>query len=459
MNTSIKDKTVSFVKRQSGAAMDAFKRRVSRQTRVAFSILGGGLLCSSLVIATSPQHAPEELEEKSWPVTSMAFEAQSLSPVLNLYGKVSTPRKAHLTAALSANVDRVLVDDGEEVLAGDLLIQLDDRDARLDVKQAAAELNNMRAQLARLNAQHQADVKMLHHQKELTALAEKKIERYAQLQSDQLLSAAVLDEARSHSRQQAIALEQQQIIVTNFAHAKVNAEAAIEMAQVKHEHAKLTLSRTRIEAPFAGLVTGLAVAPGDRVNTGHGLLGLIDTSNMEVRAAIAGKYIAGLRARLDAGLPVTAQAVLDGRSVSLALRRLTAEVASGRSGVEGIFRVLEEGSAITLGRVVNLALQLPPEASVAAVPVQAVYDNQRVYVIENERLRGVEVEVVGERVDEQGEYQILIRSNELELGQSLMTSQLSRAITGLKVNLLVGEEETPEAEVASGQVKGDSAAS
>ena len=78
------------------------------------------------------------------------------------------------------------------------------------------------------------------------------------------------------------------------------------------------------------------------------------------------------------------------------------------------------------------------------MPIEAVYDNERVYVVEGERLRSIAVEVVGERVNEQGQYQVLIRSPSLRSGQQLMTTQLSSAITGLKVNNLQTIQASPE---------------
>ena len=418
--------------------------RISRKTRTALAILLGGITCSALVIVTAPQHAPEIVEEKVWPVSTVVLAPAEMKPNLALYGRVSTPRKAHLTAAVQANVTAVLVDDGQSVNQGDLLIQLDDRDAKLSIRQAEAELSNADARVAQLRGQHVADTKMLTLYQQMFAIAQKKTTRYEQLQADRLISASVLDEARSLAQQQAIALEQQRIAVANFPHMEAKELAAKVQAEVSLAQAQLNLSRTKIEAPFTGLISGVSVAPGDRVNVGSELVGLIDTHKMQVRAAIGSKYIAGLRDRLAADLPIHAVATIDQIQVKLTLSRLAAEIAAGHSGIDGIFDVSKEDGAIVLGRVVSLSLELPPEPQVSAVPIESVYDNERVYVVEGERLRGIAVEVVGERVNELGQYQVLIRSPSLVLGQQLMTTQLSRAITGLKVNNLQATQRPTE---------------
>jgi len=418
--------------------------RISRKTRTALMILLGGVTCSGLMIASAPKHAPEIVAEKVWPVSTVILTPSEMAPNLALYGRVSTPRKAHLTAAVQANVSAVLVDDGQPVKEGTLLIQLDDRDEKLNIKQAEAELSDANARVAQLRAQHVADRNMLALHQQMFVIAQKKTERYEQLQADRLISASVLDEARSLAQQQAIALEQQRIAVTNFSHMEAKELAAKAQAEVTLSRAQLNLSRTKITAPFSGLISGLSVAPGDRVNVGSELVGLIDTQQMQVRAAIGSKYIAGLRHRLAAGLPINAVATVDQVQVKLSLSRLAAEVAAGHSGIDGIFVVAKEDSSIVLGRVVSLSLELPPEPQVSAVPIEAVYDNERVYVVEGERLRGVAVKVVGERINEQGQYQVLIRSPGLASGQQLMTTQLSRAITGLKVNNLQATQTSPE---------------
>ena len=418
-----------------------YQRRLSRQTRLALLIITGGVMCSVAVVATTPKPAPEEVAEKAWSVSAMAVVPMNIAPNLNLFGRVSTPRKAKLTAAVQANVLDVLVDEGQLVAKGDLLIQLDDRDVKLDLMQAQADLDDAQAQRAQMKAQHQADVKKLDYQEQMFDLAQKKTERYQQLRGDQLISAAVLDEAESLARQQAIALEQQRVVVKTFKHELAKAKASVDRATVKVEQARLNLERTRIEAPFGGLVSGVEVAPGDRVSVGHALLALIDTKKMEVRAPIASKYIASLSAQMKQQQRVRAWATIDGERIALTLRHLAAEVVSGHSGIDGIFAIddkdlaASKANVVVLGRVVNMSLELPAEQNVASVPVQAVYDNQRVYLVENERLRGVDVDVVGEYVNDSGDYRVLVRSEALQEGQSLMTTQLSRAMTGLKVAL------------------------
>ena len=81
----------------------------------------------------------------------------------------------------------------------------------------------------------------------------------------------------------------------------------------------------------------------------------------------------------------------------------------------------------------NLTITLPPEADLVALPVQSIYENDRIYLVHNDRLKALTVERLGDHQTRAGEYRILVRSGELEAGQSILTTQLPKAISGLLV--------------------------
>ena len=96
---------------------------------------------------------------------------------------------------------------------------------------------------------------------------------------------------------------------------------------------------------------------------------------------------------------------------------------------------------MALGAVVNLTIALPEEANVVALPIHAVYDNNRVYRIADNRLQAVEVERVGEHLDDTGSYRVLVRSPALGRGDQLLVSQLPTAMSGLLVKPTLADGE------------------
>ena len=79
-----------------------------------------------------------------------------------------------------------------------------------------------------------------------------------------------------------------------------------------------------------------------------------------------------------------------------------------------------------------------------AVPVQAVYGQRRLFVIENGLLAGIDIERLGERTDARGRLELLVRADELRDGVRILSSQLSNAVTGLRVSVTDGPSGQPE---------------
>ncbi|MEH6559257.1 MAG: biotin/lipoyl-binding protein [Oceanicoccus sp.] len=409
---------------------------VSKQGKFALLIVVTGVLISGIIIVTPPRHVPEKLEEKTRTVSAMNVKLDSLSPNISFYGKVSTPNKANLAAATQADVIEIFVNDGQSVSQGDVLVQLDDRDARLSIDHQQALLNDAIAQREKMKLQHISDLKMLEHQQQLFRLAEKKLSRYRSLKEEKMISDVIMDEAEILVKRQAITLDQQKNIVANYPNDQAISQALIEKSEANLNQAKLQLSRTRIQAPFSGLVSGLAVAPGDRVTVGQKLLGLINTRELKIRGTIASKYVSALKSTLANGDTISANTQLDQKFFKLELEQLAAEVGNGRSGIEGIFKVMDIDAPLTLGQVVNISVTLPALDAIVAVPIQSVHDNEKVFIVEKERLQAIHVNVVGERLTRHGDFELLISSPTLKNGQKVVTSQLSQATTGMKVTLL-----------------------
>jgi hypothetical protein len=134
----------------------------------------------------------------------------------------------------------------------------------------------------------------------------------------------------------------------------------------------------------------------------------------------------------------------------LRLSRLSSQVKRGQSGLDAFFELDARQGApeTTLGRMLELAITLPEEEAVIALPVQSIYENDRIYAIRDlaagttseldgsqheYRLEAITVERVGEAQAEDGQHRILVRSPEISAGQKIITTQLPRAISGLLV--------------------------
>ena len=202
------------------------------------------------------------------------------------------------------------------------------------------------------------------------------------------------------------------------------------------DQARLELERTRITAPFTGRIARVLVSPGKRVRVGDALVEIYDTTAFVVRALLPSRYLRNIREAIRSGEILRARGRVEGFEVAASLLRLAGAVEGGSGGLEGLFRVEQGADLLQEGRFVNLDLALPLQQGLVALPHEAVYGTDRVYVVdENSRLRAVRVSRVGEIREGEAGSRVLIRSPGLRPGDQVITTQLPNAIDGLLVRL------------------------
>ncbi len=387
--------------------------------------------------ASRPERQPVPSEERAWLVSIETVKPAALAPTVALFGRVDSPRLASLSAAITADVVEVPVLEGERVEAGALLVRLDDRDMVLERLQREADVADIRAQLEAERQRFERDQASLANEKALLALTERAVRRAEELASTRVGSAAQLDDARQAAERQRMALADRRFAVREHDARRQQLEARLARAEALLGKAVLDLSRSQVSAPFAGRVTEVMVAPGDRVRAGDVLLSMYDVERVEIRAQLPTRLLAQVRRAMGAGASLYATLALDGQQVRARLDRLAARVEPGSGGVDALFRVEGDTDGLPIGRIVELVLELPPERDVVALPMEALYGTDRVFLLDGERMREVAVERVGER-RAGNETRVLLRGPQLVAGARVVTTQLPNAIDGLRVKVAGG---------------------
>ncbi|WP_018954022.1 efflux RND transporter periplasmic adaptor subunit [Thioalkalivibrio sulfidiphilus] len=396
-------------------------------------ILAAGVIGFLVLRATAPESPPMAVGERVWRVNTETVTPATLAPILSLYGHVTTPRTANLRAAVEADVLETPGEEGRRVEAGQVLVRLDDREIGLLVTQREADVADIRAQISAERLRNARDREALKHDEALLEIAWRNVERAQDLLSRNLGSQSALDEARRAHEQQALAVNARRLALEDFQARLAQLEARARRAEALLEDARLDLERTRVRAPFAGRVSRLSVAPGDRVRIGDPLATLFDADALEVRARIPALYLPVVRRDLDAGEPLVARGEIDGENVLLELSRLAGEAPATGAGVEGLFRIREGGEHAPLGRFLTVHLRLPEQDGVVALPFEALYGTDRVYRVEEGRMRAITVQRRGEWLDDNGRERVLVYSPEIRDGDRLVTTRLPNALDGLRV--------------------------
>ena len=398
------------------------------------------VLTATALVAFAPQPDLRPAESQAIPVTSLVAVVGTRSPEIRLYGRVETPNTARLTALVTAPVESLRVREGDRAARGDVLVQLDGTDTALLVRRRDSDLVDARASLDALKLAGADDREVLAHQEELHRLATEKVTRYRRLREQRSIAEETLKAVLEEHHAQAIALSRQRRLVSDFEHRLASAEAHVERALASLEEARVAHERTRIRAPFPGRVTRVPVAPGELVSPGTIVAEIYDDSALEIRVQIPNVYLPAVQAALAAGDRPPVIADLGDRQARGELERLVGAVGTGQSGVDGLVRLAAGAAPPDLGRAVSLTVTLPPVAGVVSLPVQAVYGEGRVFLIADGLLSGIEVERVGSATAEDGTQRLLVRSDALRDGARVLTSQLSNAVTGLRVEEVSRDE-------------------
>ncbi|MEP0202428.1 MAG: efflux RND transporter periplasmic adaptor subunit [Halioglobus sp.] len=409
-------------------------KKIGRKNKILAAIVGASFIFTGTLMATAPKHDPAEIEEKSWPVSSITARSETLSPELQLFGRVETPNHATLSAAVETQVTVLAVQEGQAVKAGELLVALDPAEERLHLQQREADLSDARSLLQSAHRDITTDREVLAHMEDLHALTRSKAQRLKTLNSKQLIATEQLENTLQEVARQSIELSRQQALVDNHSNRLASAEAAVERASAALENQRLNLARTDVRAPFDGRVSKMLVSPGDRVRPGQELVSVYDTSAMQVRVPIPTDAIMQLKSALRMGTDI--RATLTDSGLVAELSQLAGAVSQGRTGADAIFTVADPHNFLELGRAVDVKIRLPKIDSVIALPLYSIYSNRRVYVIEDERLRSVAIAPLGQRINSEGEIEVLIDESQLAAGTTVLATNLPKATSGLKVQVI-----------------------
>jgi RND family efflux transporter MFP subunit len=253
---------------------------------------GGGrrglwLLLAVLVVGALGAAAYYAVSKSRIPVDVAIAQAPTSGPtaVLDATGYVIARRQATVSSKISGKLAEVLIEEGVEVEADQVLARLDDTDAKAQLDLSRARLAAAQARLGEIQVQLEQ--------------ARRGLKRQTELRSRQLASEEALETAATQVETLSAQLEAQRSQV------RVS-EAEVGVAQVAYDN-------TVVRAPFAGVIVAKAAQPGEIVSpmsagggfTRTGIGTIVDMDSLEIEVDVNEAFIN--RVRPDQ--PV--QAVLD----------------------------------------------------------------------------------------------------------------------------------------------------
>ena len=351
-------------------------------------LLVGTFFIISLLRATKDEPVMLVIEEKSWPVSVIEAQYDDVNPTLALFGEVITSRRSELRALVGGQVIEVGENfkEGAVVKKGELLLKIDDFEYRNSVIEETAKLEVMN----------------------------RDFERADELFKQGSISEQFRDNALLEKTQQELVLSE----------------------------SEKDLRDTELFAPFDGVINDVQATLGKQVSTFNDKIGeIIDIKNMEVRFSIS---------KAQYGRLLEDESAIVGRAIEMKwtvgqrdlifdayISRVGAEITSNTGGVN-IFANIEldndQETPLRPGAFVRLRMPDKTYKSVISIPETAVYEDEYIYIIKDQRLKKAVIAISG-----YDQSNVLIKPIEelmIQNGDLIVTNQLREAGEGVKVDIL-----------------------
>jgi HlyD family secretion protein len=347
------------------------------------------LIVAGTAVAVILLAAFASLRGNEVPVRADQVLRENIVNTIATNGKVRPVDNFEAHAPAATTVRRVLVQEGDRVRAGQLLLQLDDAEARTQAAKALARLKAAQSDLHSIEAGGTHE-EVLTTQSDLVKAradlqaANRNLAAMQQLEQRGAASAAEVEEAHNRlKRAQAEVNLLQQKETSRYSRpeiAKVRAEQ--EEAQTAYQAAQDTLRRSNVRAPHSGIVYSLPVRVGAFVNPGDLLVQVADLRKVQVVGYVDEPEIG----RLATGLKVTVTwDALPGRMWQGAITRVPTIVTQlGTRNVGEITCTVDNSDLKLLPNInVNVTITTTQENNVLTVSREAIrQDNGKQYVFE-----------------------------------------------------------------------------
>lgn len=375
------------------------RRMPSRFRRPAIVV---ALLIAVFVIYQFVQTSIKSAHERSAkivPVNSALVEARPMPVQLTAIGHVMPINSVAMRSRIDGQIITVAIEEGARVKQGDVLIKIDDRQAKAALDQASASLERDRAQLA---------------------FAQSESGRQQSLSRKEFSSRSQSEQAKTSA-------------------AALAATVAFDEAQV--QSAQTVLSFTTLTAPIDGVVGSISAKTGTIVqaNASSSLLTINQISPIYVAFSVPQSDLARVRQALAAG-PVEVSAQPTGDNTSLAKGALAyfenaIDTATGTLGMRAIFP--NENEVLWPGQFVEATVTLKVEPNALTVPATAVQIGQNgpyVFVVKNDSIVDMRPVVLARTVGD-----LAIISEGLAVNERVVTEGQLRLTPGAKVRLTDGQ--------------------
>lgn len=320
----------------------ASSRRFS--TSVPAALLSGLVLI--LAGCASPSSEPDDTPgADAPPVEAVVARSGSLPLEQRLSGTVKASNQVTIRPEIEATIVEVLVESGERVERGQLLVRLDDTTLRDQLRQAEASVRLAEAQAREARAR--------------VVELEAQAKRWRQLAEEEVISRLDLEtlEARLEAAQASADSEQ----------------ARVEQNNASADERRTRLAFTKIQAPISGRVGQRHAEPGSRVDNNSELFVIGDLDRVQVEVPLTEAMLS----TLDEGMPVRLGADAFEAPIDASLTRISPFLSEGSFSTVGEIVVDNPDGHLRPGMFVTVDVLYGQSEQATLVPSSALWEDPR----------------------------------------------------------------------------------
>ncbi len=257
------------------------------------------LLLTAFLLTDCGKSKPKEAEAEAEALTSVTVETAvkgAIDRVIDTDAVLFPVNQAPVTSKITAPITKVLVNRGDHVRAGQLVLVLESADLAAAANESQQQIEQAEAAYDLLKGatsvddrtKAEADVQTA---KETLDAARKVYDNRAAAQREGALPQKLVDEAKLALNQAQIQFDSAQKHLESLTQVGQRqslrgAEAQVNAAKAHYDTAKVQLGYAQITSPISGIVADRTVYPGDSPVSGTPMLTIVDISQVIARANV-----------------------------------------------------------------------------------------------------------------------------------------------------------------------------
>lgn len=247
----------------------------------------------------APQAPGQKAAPAPLPVKATKAVKGDLIITLKSPGEAYTREQITLKAEVGGVVKNLYAAEGRHVKEGDLLVELDDRSYRLNLEQKQALRLQRLSELFLEKQFATSNQEVPPAAVEKVNIAEAEYQKAAASFQKGLVSQSVFEAAQKDYEIALIEAGRKKDEIMATTKGLTQAEIDVKLAQ-------MDLEKTRIRAPFAGVLTDIKISPRERIDVGRELCTLVNIGRIWVKAKILESEIGKIKTGREVDLRFSA---------------------------------------------------------------------------------------------------------------------------------------------------------